>query len=249
MSPAHWASCVLRIACQAHSLLLSQSCPKSSLEEINCHGSSLTAYHWDTSDWMPGASLSDIEEVPNYENQDGGSAHQDSTRELESDYYLGGYDIDSEYPPPQEEEFLSQDQLPPPLPEDFLDQYEALPPSQPVSLASTLSPDCRRRPQFHPSQYLPPHPFPNERDLVGPPAGCDFSTFAVNMNQGTEATGPTDSVSLSLHNSRGTSSSDVSASCGFDDSEVAMSDYESVGELRLANLHIPFVETQHQTQV
>uniref|UniRef100_A0A5F7ZWY3 Protocadherin Fat 3 n=1 Tax=Macaca mulatta TaxID=9544 RepID=A0A5F7ZWY3_MACMU len=207
------------------------------------------AYHWDTSDWMPGARLSDIEEVPNYENQDGGSAHQGSTRELESDYYLGGYDIDSEYPPPHEEEFLSQDQLPPPLPEDFPDQYEALPPSQPVSLASTLSPDCRRRPQFHPSQYLPPHPFPNETDLVGPPASCEFSTFTVSMNQGTEPTGPADSVSLSLHNSRGTSSSDVSANCGFDNSEVAMSDYESVGELSLASLHIPFVETQHQTQV
>ncbi|EPY83038.1 protocadherin Fat 3 [Camelus ferus] len=208
------------------------------------------AYHWDTSDWMPGARLSDIEEVPNYENQEGGSAHQGSTRELESDYYLGGYDIDSEYPPPHEEEFLSQDQLPPPLPEDFPDQYEALPPSQPVSLASTLSPDCRRRPQFHPSQYLPPHPFPNETDLVGPPATCEFSTFAVSVNQGTEtAAGPADSASLSLHNSRGTSSSDVSASCGFDDSEVAMSDYESVGELSLASLHIPFVETQHQTQV
>ncbi|VTJ71690.1 Hypothetical predicted protein [Marmota monax] len=172
------------------------------------------AYHWDTSDWMPGARLSDIEEVPNYENQDGGSAHQGSTRELESDYYLGGYDIDNEYPPPHEEEFLSQDQLPPPLPEDFPDQYEALPPSQPVSLASTLSPDCRRRPQFHPSQYLPPHPFPNETDLVGPPASCEFSTFAMNMNQGTEATGPTDSVSESLQNPRGNSPSNPSHNRG-----------------------------------
>uniref|UniRef100_A0A8I3PIG2 Protocadherin Fat 3 n=1 Tax=Canis lupus familiaris TaxID=9615 RepID=A0A8I3PIG2_CANLF len=207
------------------------------------------AYHWDTSDWMPGARLSDIEEVPNYENQEGGSAPQGSTRELESDYYLGGYDIDSEYPPPHEEEFLPQDQLPPPLPEDFPDQYEALPPSQPVSLAGTLSPDCRRRPQFHPSQYLPPHPFPNDTDLVGPPAACEFSTFAVSLNQGAETAGPADGVSLSLHNSRGTSSSDVSASCGFDDSEAAMSDYESVGELSLASLHIPFIETQHQTQV
>uniref|UniRef100_A0A8P0N705 Protocadherin Fat 3 n=1 Tax=Canis lupus familiaris TaxID=9615 RepID=A0A8P0N705_CANLF len=207
------------------------------------------AYHWDTSDWMPGARLSDIEEVPNYENQEGGSAPQGSTRELESDYYLGGYDIDSEYPPPHEEEFLPQDQLPPPLPEDFPDQYEALPPSQPVSLAGTLSPDCRRRPQFHPSQYLPPHPFPNDTDLVGPPAACEFSTFAVSLNQGAETAGPADGMSLSLHNSRGTSSSDVSASCGFDDSEAAMSDYESVGELSLASLHIPFIETQHQTQV
>lgn len=225
------------------------SFPSSSLEEVNHLDFSLTAYHWDTSDWMPGARLSDIEEMPNYESQDGGAAHQGSTRELESDYYLGGYDIDSEYPPPHEEEFLSQDQLPPPLPEDFPDQYEALPPSQPTSLTGTVSPDCRRRPRFHPSQYLPPHPLPGETDLGGPSSSCDFSTFAVNMNQGTEVMAPTDSVSLSLHNSRGTTSSDMSARCGFDGSEVAMSDYESAGEFSLTNLHIPFVETQHQTQV
>uniref|UniRef100_A0A5F8H1R8 Protocadherin Fat 3 n=1 Tax=Monodelphis domestica TaxID=13616 RepID=A0A5F8H1R8_MONDO len=207
------------------------------------------AYHWDTSDWMPGARLSDIEEVPNYESTDGTSVHQGSTRELETDYYLGGYDIDSEYPPPHEEEFLSQDQLPPPLPEDYPDHFEALPPSQPASLASTLSPDCRRRPQFHPSQYLPPHPFPNETDMVGPPPGHEFSTFAVGVGQNVENTGVADSTSLSLHNSIGASSSDVSASCGFDESEVAMSDYESVEELSLTSLHIPFIETQHQTQV
>ena len=41
----------------------------------------------------------------------------------------------------------------------------------------------------------------------------------------------------------------MSASCGFDDSEAAVSDYESVGELSLASLHIPFLETQQQTQV
>ncbi|XP_071074415.1 protocadherin Fat 3 isoform X1 [Dasypus novemcinctus] len=207
------------------------------------------AYHWDTSDWMPGARLSDIEEVPQYESQDGGSAHQGSPRELESDYYLGGYDIDSEYPPPHEEELLTQDQLPPPLPEDFPDQYEALPPSQPVSLASTLSPGCRRRPRFHPSQYLPPHPFPNETDLGGPPTRPEFSTFAMSMDQGPEATVPADSMSLSLHNSRGSSSSAVPGRRGRDEAEVAGSDYEGLGELGLASLHMPFLEAQHQTQV
>uniref|UniRef100_A0A8C8BEZ3 Protocadherin Fat 3 n=1 Tax=Otus sunia TaxID=257818 RepID=A0A8C8BEZ3_9STRI len=206
------------------------------------------AYHWDTSDWMPSARLSDIEEVPNFETADGGSAHHGSTRELETDYYLGGYDIDSDYPPPHEEEFLSQDQLPPPLPEDYPDQYETLPPSQPVSMASTLSPDCRRRPHFHPSQYLPPHQFPNETDTTGSQTGNEFSTFAVGPSQNTENVSA-GKMTLSLHNSLDASSSDVSASCGFDDSEVAMSDYESVEELNLENVHIPFVETQHQTQV
>ncbi|KAB0365705.1 hypothetical protein FD754_009861 [Muntiacus muntjak] len=207
------------------------------------------AYHWDTSDWMPGARLSDIEEVPTYESQEG-AAPPGSARALESDYYLGGYDVDSEYPPPHDDDFLGQDPLPPPLPEDFADQYDGLPPARPGSLAGTLSPGCRRRPQFHPSQYLPPHPFPHETDVGGPPAAGELSTFAVSVNAGAEAAaGPADGAAVPLHMARGPSSSDVSASCGFDDSEAAVSDYESVGELSLASLHIPFLETQQQTQV
>ncbi|XP_060090931.1 protocadherin Fat 3 isoform X1 [Heteronotia binoei] len=208
------------------------------------------AYHWDTSDWMPSARLSDIEEVPNYETADGGSAHHGSTRELETDYYLGGYDIDSDYPPPHEEEFLNQDQLPPPLPEDYPDQYEALPPSQPISMASTLSPDCRRRPQFHPSQYLPPHQFPNEMDNGGSQTGNEFSTFGIGPGPNIENVSATKKP-LPLHNSLDASSSDISAGCGFDDSEVTMSDYESIEELCLDHhhMHIPFVETHQQTQV
>uniref|UniRef100_A0A8C5RVS9 Uncharacterized protein n=1 Tax=Laticauda laticaudata TaxID=8630 RepID=A0A8C5RVS9_LATLA len=207
------------------------------------------AYHWDTSDWMPSARLSDIEEVPHYEAADGSSAHHGSTRELETDYYLGGYDIDSDYPPPHEEEFLNQDQLPPPLPEDYPDHYEALPPSQPISMAGTLSPDCQRRPQFHPSQYLPPHQFPNEMDNGGSQTGNEFSTFGVGPGPNTG-----NSVAkkpLSLHNSLDASSSDVSMGCGFDDSEIAMSDYESIEEFSLDHhqIHIPFVEIHQQTQV
>ncbi|XP_070605725.1 protocadherin Fat 3 isoform X1 [Erythrolamprus reginae] len=207
------------------------------------------AYHWDTSDWMPNARLSDIEEVPHYEAADGSSAHHGSTRELETDYYLGGYDIDSDYPPPHEEEFLNQDQLPPPLPEDYPDHYEALPPSQPVSMASTLSPDCQRRPQFHPSQYLPPHQFPNEMDNGGFQTGNEFSTFGIGPGPNTG-----NSVAkkpLSLHNSLDASSSDVSMGCGFDDSEIAMSDYESIEDFSLDHhqIHVPFVEIHQQTQV
>lgn len=223
--------------------------PSAALEETNCPGFPLAAYHWDTSDWMPGARLSDIEEVPTYESQEG-AAPPGSARGLESDYYLGGYDVDSEYPPPHDDDFLGQDPLPPPLPEDFADQYDGLPPARPGSLAGTLSPGCRRRPQFHPSQYLPPHPFPHETDVGGPPAAGELSTFAVSMNAGAEAAaGPADGAAVPLHIARGPSSSDVSASCGFDDSEAAVSDYESVGELSLASLHIPFLETQQQTQV
>ncbi|XP_069495463.1 protocadherin Fat 3 isoform X2 [Ambystoma mexicanum] len=206
------------------------------------------AYHWDTSDWMPSARLSDIEEAPNYEAADDSSAHRGSSRELETDYYLGGFDIDSDYPPPQDEEFLNHDQLPPPLPEDYPDQYDVLPPSQSISVASTLSPDCRRRPQFHPSQYLPPHQLPIETDPTGSQTGHTFSTFGGGSCLKMD-TACVDNVSLTMHNSMDASSSDGSAMSGFDESEVAISDYESVGELNLNQIHIPFVETQHQTQV
>ncbi|XP_053564600.1 protocadherin Fat 3 isoform X2 [Bombina bombina] len=204
------------------------------------------AYHWDTSDWMPSARLSDIEEVPNYETADGTATHHGSTRELESDYYLGGYDIDSDYPPPQHEDYLSQDQLPPPLPEDYQEHYDTLPKCQPVTVVNTLSPDCRRRPQFHPSQYLPPHHLSSEIETSVPQHS--FSTFVPGPSQKVEKTS-TDNLSLSLHNSVGASSSDVSASCGFEDTEVAVSDYESLDDFRIDHSHIPYMETQHQTQV
>ncbi|TRY60847.1 hypothetical protein DNTS_021639 [Danionella cerebrum] len=112
------------------------------------------AYHWDTSDWLPNTHLSDIEEVPTYETGEVGVA-------LESDYYLGGFDVDSDYPPPQEEV------LSPPLhSEEFYTSSD-----QPVSRESTLSGDRKPRPHFHPSQYLPPHQLPISS------TGEEFSTF------------------------------------------------------------------------
>ncbi|XP_067306295.1 protocadherin Fat 3a isoform X1 [Pseudorasbora parva] len=148
------------------------------------------AYHWDTSDWLPNTRLPDIEEVPTYETSEVGVA-------LESDYYLGGFDIDSDYPPPQEEEFMSQDQLPPPLPTE---EYDTSPANQLASRESTLSGDRKPRPHFHPSQYLPPHQLP-----LGS-AGEEFSTF----------TGREERLSVNA-----SSASDVSsAPCGFEDSET-----------------------------
>ncbi|XP_066555366.1 protocadherin Fat 3 isoform X3 [Amia ocellicauda] len=204
------------------------------------------AYHWDTSDWMPSTRLPDIEEVPSYEAGDNSSAHLGSTRELETDYYLGGYDIDSDFPPPQEEEFLSQDQLPPPLPEEYQEHYDSLPPPQPISVESTLSTNSRQRPHFHPSQYLPPHQFPG--DLEAQTGVEEFSTFTIGRRQDLEPEN-IDNMSLTLRLSTNASSSDVSASCGFDDSEAAISDFESVDELNYDSVHLPFMETQQQTQV
>ncbi|XP_038549253.1 protocadherin Fat 3a isoform X2 [Micropterus salmoides] len=202
------------------------------------------AYHWDTSDWMPSTRLSDIEEVPGYEAHPGsnvaGSAPHlgGSTRELESDYYLGGYDIDSDYPPPHEEEFLNQDQLPPPLPtgEDYPESYTAANP--PVSKESTLSSGStgsqHARPHFHPSQYLPPHQLP-----LGEVPHGDFST---------STPGNTDnSVSLNMRQSGDASSaSDMSIPCGLDDSEHS-GDFDSMDELPRGVTII--TDSQQQTEV
>uniref|UniRef100_A0A8C6U441 FAT atypical cadherin 3a n=1 Tax=Neogobius melanostomus TaxID=47308 RepID=A0A8C6U441_9GOBI len=120
----------------------------SSFQSDSCDDN---AYHWDTSDWMPNTRLSDIDEAPGYEALTG------SVRELESDYYLGGYDIDSDYPPPHDDELFSGDQLPVPLPnqaaEDFPETYTQISNNQQAgSKENTLG--------FHPSQYLPPHQLP-----------------------------------------------------------------------------------------
>ncbi|XP_038549254.1 protocadherin Fat 3a isoform X3 [Micropterus salmoides] len=213
----------------------------SSFQSDSCDDN---AYHWDTSDWMPSTRLSDIEEVPGYEAHPGsnvaGSAPHlgGSTRELESDYYLGGYDIDSDYPPPHEEEFLNQDQLPPPLPtgEDYPESYTAANP--PVSKESTLSSGStgsqHARPHFHPSQYLPPHQLP-----LGEVPHGDFST---------STPGNTDnSVSLNMRQSGDASSaSDMSIPCGLDDSEHS-GDFDSMDELPRGVTII--TDSQQQTEV
>ncbi|XP_053279440.1 protocadherin Fat 3a [Pleuronectes platessa] len=218
----------------------------SSFQSDSCDDN---AYHWDTSDWMPSTRLSDIEEVPSYETGPGSEVAgsvprlEGSTRELESDYYLGGYDIDSDYPPPHEE-FLSQDQLPPPLPtgEDYPEPYAPLPTNPPASKESTLSSGGtglqHSRPHFHPSQYLPPHQLP-----VGETSHGNFSACGVTPGNGDTD----DSVSPNMRLSVGASSaSDMSAPCGLDDSEHG-SDFDSMDELRRGVTII--TDSQQQTEV
>ncbi|XP_048454119.1 protocadherin Fat 3a isoform X2 [Rhincodon typus] len=204
------------------------------------------AYHWDTSDWMPSTRLPNIEEVPHYEAADTAPVHHENTRSLDADYYLGGYDIDSDFPPPQDEEFLGQDQLPPPLPEDYQDQYEIIQSPQTTSTLNALNSNGRR-PHFHPSQYLPPHQLP-----AGEPVGIQdetgYGAFPAGSNQDLDKV-IRDNISMPVLASTNASSSDMSMSCGFDDSEVVMSDYESDDELNFDNIHISFVESQYQTQV
>lgn len=200
---------------------------------------------------MPSTRLSDIEEVPGYKEVPGSDVAVSApplggnTRELESDYYLGGYDIDSDYPPPHEEEFLSQDQLPPPLPtaEDFPEACTSMPADPPVSEESIMSSctGCQHaRPHFHPSQYLPPHQPP-----LGEVPQKDFSTSIHGVTPGNgDADYP---LSLDMRLSVGVSSTpNMSAPCRLDDSECG-SNFDSLDELCQGVTII--TDSQQQTEV
>ncbi|XP_068174232.1 protocadherin Fat 3-like [Antennarius striatus] len=208
------------------------------------------AYHWDTSDWMPNTRLSDIEEVPGSGNDVARSSpsHGGSTHELESDYYLGGYDIDSDYPPPHDEEFMSVDQLPPPLPtsEDFLESHSPMPASPPVSKESSLSSGGSVhqpvRPHFHPSEYLPTYHMPLAEAHQG-----EFSNSTCGINPGKRNTDDSFSVLLNLQLSTcAPSDSDMSASRRPDDSENSR-DHDNTDKSRRG---VTFTtDSQQQTEV
>ncbi|XP_061923836.1 protocadherin Fat 3a isoform X3 [Entelurus aequoreus] len=199
------------------------------------------AYHWDTSDWMPNTRLSDVEQVPGHKSRTCGNVAAQlagSARELESDYYLGGYDVDSDYPPPHEEEFFNQDQLPPPLPvvEDYAEPHTLLTANLPVSKENTLS-SVSSGHHFHPSQYLPPHQLP-----VAEAAHGDFSTSACGVSSRNVDTDDPASLNICL-SIRASLASDVSGPSGLEDSEHS----KSMDELHQGVTII--TDLQQQTEV
>lgn len=176
---------------------------------------------------MPSTRLSDIEEVPGCEAgpcsdlTGSASCPGGSTRELESDYYLGGYDIDSDNLPPHDEEFLSEDQLPPPLPtdEDFPEPYMLMPAKLLVSKKGTLSSGSSGhqydRPHIQQGCYLPPHHL-----KPGEMPHRDFTTAVSGVYAGNGDTGNSVSVSLNMQLSVVASSAlDMSAPCELSDCE------------------------------
>lgn len=192
---------------------------------------------------MPSTRLSDIQEVPRNEAFPGSNVAgsspcpEESTRELESDYYLGGYDIDSDYPLSHEEEFLSEDQNPPPLPtdEDFSEVYTPMLAKLSVSNEGILrsgSNACHfASPDFLPNQYRPSH----QLDLGEMPQG-----------KGVTAGNVTDSlVPMSVQLSVGPSLAPENLT-GLDYSEHGI-DLDSMVQLRRGET--VFTDSQQQTEV
>ncbi|XP_041488205.1 protocadherin Fat 1 isoform X1 [Microtus oregoni] len=208
-------------------------------------------YHWDTSDWMPSVPLPDIQEFPNYEVIDEHTPlYSADPNAIDTDYYPGGYDIESDFPPPPED-FPAPDELPP-LPPEFSDQFESIHPPRDMPAAGSLGSSSRGRQRFNLNQYLPNF-YPvdmSEPQKQGPgensPRREPFAPYPPGYPRNLEA--PTiENMPMSVYPSTA-SCSDVSACCEVE-SEVMMSDYESGDEGHFDEVTIPPLDAQQHTQV
>lgn len=163
----------------------------------------LAGYHWDTSDWMPSVQLPGIQEFPQYEVVESPPTLYNDPALLDTDYYAGGYDIESDFPPPPDD-FPTHDDLPPPPPPPAT--YDTLDPAPSSPGGSWV----RKRPPlpqlYTLNHYLPHHQYPPS-DPEAPKSGSAAA----------------DNISLSLYAST-VSCSDV------EESEAPMSDCESGAE-------------------
>lgn len=200
---------------------------------------------------MPSSKLSSLEDVPGYEARlaGGGAAAGaaicpgDTTHELESDYYLGGYDIDNDCPSSHVDEFLIEEPLPPPLPtdEDFPELYM---PITSVSSDSTLSSGSNRCPNARqqPSRNLSPHQLPPE-DIPKVVSSSSVSGAAGKVDIRSCVSTPEN-----LGTSAGASSpSDMSATrCRLNDCEL-ITDLENMDDLCEGVTYV--TDSEQQTKV
>uniref|UniRef100_A0A8C2H510 FAT atypical cadherin 1a n=1 Tax=Cyprinus carpio TaxID=7962 RepID=A0A8C2H510_CYPCA len=223
----------------------------------------LHCYHWDTSDWMPSVQLPGIQEFPQYEVVKAPPTIYSDPALLDTDYYPGGYDIESDFPPPHDD-FPSHDDLPPPPPvPEYGDRYDTLQPTTRALNSAPSSPGgsgVRQRPPipqlYSLTQFLPHHHYSSDPEPQTNPTSTITSSSTGGyrhrgfpLGYGRDFDLPTaDNMSLSLYTSTA-SCSDMSACC--EESEVMMSDYESGGEeegARFQRLIIPLLDSQQQQQ-
>ncbi|XP_007646239.1 protocadherin Fat 1 isoform X3 [Cricetulus griseus] len=208
-------------------------------------------YHWDTSDWMPSVPLPDIQEFPNYEVIDEHTPlYSADPNAIDTDYYPGGYDIESDFPPPPED-FPAPDELPP-LPPEFSDQFESIHPPRDMPAAGSLGSSSRSRQRFNLNQYLPSF-YPADmsepqKQGTGENSMCrePYAPYPPGYQRNFEA--PTvENMPMSVYTSTA-SCSDVSACCEVE-SEVMMSDYESGDDGHFEEVTIPPLDSQQHTEV
>ncbi|XP_024115722.1 protocadherin Fat 1a isoform X3 [Oryzias melastigma] len=236
----------------------------SSFQSESCDDN---GYHWDTSDWMPSVQLPGIQEFPHYEVVESPAPPYSDPNALDTDYYPGGFDIESDFPPPPDDFPVNDDLPPPPLPE-YIDRCDTLRPHGRDSEApGSGGPGVvRQRPAmphlYSLNQYLPQHSYPSEgadSEAQGAAtstsaATTPASTLGAGGYRGGYASGCSrdfdssalDNISMSLYTSTA-SCSDMSACC--EESEVMISDYESGDEGQFERLVIPALDSQQHTEV
>ncbi|XP_056135970.1 protocadherin Fat 1a [Lampris incognitus] len=227
-------------------------------------------YHWDTSDWMPSVQLPGIQEFPQYEVVETPAPLYSDPSAIDTDYYPGGFDIESDFPPPPEDFPANEDLPPPPLPE-YGDRYDTLrPPGRdlgPPPASPGGSAGVRQRPAlphlYNLNQYLPQHSYPGEgADPEGQGTSATSTTATTTpastmgtsgyrggypIGYGQDFDPPAlDNMSMSLYTSTA-SCSDMSACC--EESEVMISDYESGDEGQFERLAVPALDSQQHTEV
>ncbi|XP_066574333.1 protocadherin Fat 1a isoform X3 [Amia ocellicauda] len=207
-------------------------------------------YHWDTSDWMPSVQLPGIQEFPQFEVVETPAPLYNDPNVIDTDYYPGGYDIESDFPPPPDD-FPVHEELPP-LP-GYTDQFDQSV-QPPRDLPPTASPgsSSRSRPQHYTlNQYLPHHHYPADLpEPQGPDIGPSgyrvaFPPYCLGYSGDFEVP-HADAMSMSLYTSTA-SCSDMSACC--EESEVMLSDYESGDEGHFDDVTIPPLDSQQHTEV
>ncbi|XP_006128510.2 protocadherin Fat 1 isoform X2 [Pelodiscus sinensis] len=207
-------------------------------------------YHWDTSDWMPGVQLPGIQEYPNYEVVEEPAPLYTDPNAIDTDYYPGGYDIESDFPPPPDD-FPAPDELPP-LPPEYSDQFESIQPPRDMPAVGSLGSSTRSRQRFNLNQYLPHHYPADMSEPQNTTSGVNsnyrepYAPYTLGYNRDFEAP-PIDNMSLSVYASTA-SCSDVSACCEMG-SEVMMSDYESGDDGHFEDVTIPSLDSKQHTEV
>ncbi|XP_065110593.1 protocadherin Fat 1a isoform X2 [Paramisgurnus dabryanus] len=232
----------------------------SSFQSESCDDN---GYHWDTSDWMPSIQLPGIQEFPQYEVGESPPTLYTDPALLDTDYYPGGYDIESDFPPPPDD-FPSHDDLPPPPPvPEYGERYDTLQSATRALNSTPSSPGgsaVRHRPPlpqlYSLTQFLPQHHYSSDAEPQTNPSSTMTSSTTGGYRRGGFPLGfgrefnppAADNISLSLYTSTA-SCSDMSACC--EESEVMMSDFESGGEeegTQFQRLVIPPLDSQHQQQ-
>lgn len=205
---------------------------------------------------MPSVQLPGIQEFPQYEVVETPAPLYSDPNAIDTDYYPGGFDIESDFPPPPEDFPASEDLPPPPLPE-YSDTLRPLGRNvDPSSGSPGGSPGIRQRPAlpqlYSLNKYLPQHSYASDsgeaegQEATATSAASTLGTAGYRRGFRDFDSLALDNMSMSLYTSTA-SCSDMSACC--EESEVMISDYESGDEGQFECLVIPGLDSQQHTEV